>query len=266
MSDSPKSVLEGVDAVIDSHFFSGEQSPGYQYHHKRSWNALSKNPPKGFDGSALIDAMGSRIEENLKIRSNCAPSQDNWSLRSTKHQHLIETARENDSDEVTLERAIVQRWPKDWTYQMPVASGLFGSRTDKRRAVDLVFDHKNGHYEFVELKIKSDTPLHAAMEILKYGLVYLASRKDRAENLAYDGAVLPILRASRITLCVLAPQRYYGDRDVAWLEDSINEGLKRSAVPGLSIDFRFEQFKFPWDSDSSPNDLPETLGRQPVCR
>lgn len=266
MSEVPKSVLEGVGAVINNHFFSREQLPAYQYHHKRSWDDLSQTPPKGFDGSALIEAMSNRIEENLKIRSNRAPSPDNWTLRSTKCQHRNGTGRENRSDEVTLERAIVQRWPTDWTYQMPVASGLFGPRTDKRRAVDLVFDHKNGHYEFVELKIKSDTPLYAAMEILGYGLVYLASRKDRAQNLAYNGAALPVLRASRITLCVLAPKLYYGDRNIAWLEDSINDGLTRSTVPGLNIDFCFEKFDFAWNSYFSPSDLPEPLGRQPVCR
>jgi hypothetical protein len=148
---------------------------------------------------------------------------------------------------------------------MPVASGLFGSRTDKRRAVDLVYDHKNGRYDFVELKIKSDNPLYAAMEILGYGLVYLASRQDRAKNLGYDSKALPVLGASEIALCVLAPQAYYENCNLRWLEIAINDGLAVIATDGLKMKFNFEQFFYSWKSGSSHYDLPTQMTREPVC-
>lgn len=266
MSDSPKKILEGVEEVIDRHFFADERFPGYRYFQKRSCNKLSKSPPKSFDGAALVTAMYDCIENNLANRpkKDRTPSSQNWLLRSTKDHHLISPGSKNMSAEVNLERAIVQKWPASWTYQMPVASGLFDGRSDKRRAVDLVFDHINGHFDLVELKIKSDTPLYAAMEILGYGLVYLASRTDRAANLAYRSADVPMLRANRITLCVLAPEGYYAGSHLMWLQDAINDGLKRFATPDLSIDFRFEKFGSEWSHDLPIKDMSATLVRKPV--
>jgi hypothetical protein len=169
----------------------------------------------------------------------------------------------NESAEVKLERAIVQKWPASWTYQMPVASGLFDGYSDKRRAVDLVFNHGDGHYDLVELKIKSDTPLYAAMEILGYGLIYLASRTDRAKNLKYKVAELPVLKANRISLCVLAPANYY-EGNLMWLQDAINNGLKRFATTDLSIDFCFQKFGNQFGNDLPIKVLPEILVRDPA--
>lgn len=262
MSDSQTKVLAGIDEVIDSHLFADERFPRYRYFQKRSCNALSKTVPKPFDGAALVAAMYQRIQANLAERPHDrTPSLQNWQLRSTKDPHRISPSSNNESAEVKLERAIVQKWPASWTYQMPVASGLFDGHSDKRRAVDLVFDHKDGHYDLVELKIKSDTPLYAAMEILGYGLVYLASRTDRAENLKYKAADLPVLSANSVTLCVLAPKCYYADIDLKWLQDTISDGLKRFATYDLKMDFRFEKFGGTWCDDVPPKDLPETLVR-----
>jgi hypothetical protein len=266
MSDSPTKILEGVEEVIDRHFFADERFAGYRYFQKRSCNALSKSPPKSFDGAALVAAMYERIENNLANRpkKDRTPSPQNWHLRSTKDHHLISPSSKNMSAEVNLERAIVQKWSASWTYQMPVASGLFDERSDKRRAVDLVFDHHDDHFDLVELKIKSDTPLYAAMEILGYGLVYLASRTDRADNLKYEAADLPVLGANRITLCVLAPKSYYEGSQLMWLQDAINDGLKPFATADLSIDFRFEKFGPEWPHDLPPQNMPETLVREPA--
>jgi hypothetical protein len=182
----------------------------------------------------------------------------------TDDEQLTRPSSENTSAEVKLERAIVQKWPANWTYQMPIASGLFDGYSDKRRAVDLVFDHRDGHYDLVELKIKSDTPLYAAMEILGYGLVYLASRTDRAANLKYATADLSVLIASRITLCVLAPEGYYAGSDLMWLQVAIRNGLERFTTPELSMDFRFEKFDSQWCRELPPKYLPEILDRNPV--
>jgi hypothetical protein len=265
MSDSSEKVLEGVKEVIDGHFFTDEKVREYRYCQKRSCDEFSENPPQSFDGVALVAAMYQCIEANLYKRPiDRTPSSQNWRLRSTKDHDLRMTSGQNRSAEVRLERAIVEKWREHWNYQMPVASGLFDEHSDKRRAIDLVFDHKANHFDLVELKIKSDTPLYAAMEILGYGLIYLASRTDRAENLKYKATDLPVLRANKVTLCVLAPEGYYAGSNLKWLQDAINDGLKHLPKLDLAINFRFEQFDFPWTSESTARDLPETLIRKLV--
>ena len=266
MSDSSTKILEGIDDVINSHLFvDGRFTPDYTYSQRRSCNELSETAPMSFNGAKLVADMYQCIEANLDKRpANRTPSPENWKLRSTKDHDMRRPSVKNQSAEVKLERAIVEKWPRSWNYQIPVASGLFDEHSDKRRAVDLVFDHQADHFDLVELKIKSDTPLYAAMEILRYGLVYLASRNDRAGNLKYKTADLPVLRANKVTLGVLAPEGYYAGSKLKWLQDGINDGLKHLPQLDLTIDFRFEQFDFLWTSESTARDLPETLTRKRV--
>lgn len=99
------------------------------------------------------------------------------------------------------------------------------------------------------------------MEILGYGLIYLASRNDRAENLKYKVADLPVLKANKISLCVLAPTNYYNG-NLMWLQDAINDGLKRFATAAFSIDFCFQKFGDQLGNDLPIKVLPEILVRQ----
>jgi hypothetical protein len=155
---------------------------------------------------------------------------------------------------------------------MPIAAGLFDNGTDRRRAIDLVFQCGNDQYDFVELKLKSDTPLYAAMEILGYGLVYLASRLDSANNLSYvRGTSRPVLAATAINLVVLAPSNYYEERySLQWLELGLSDGLKAlvkdKGVNNLTINFQFESLpdEFVWCSQLAPADLPPELPRNRV--
>ena len=268
MSGIPESILACVDAEIDSALFSNNpQYKGYRYEHKRSCIALGREPPNPFDGYGLVAAIYNRIERNLMCRPDRKPSLENWNLCSDNRLNPKSDnikKNKNKSNEVTLERAIVEKWPTKWTYQMPVASGLFSSSSDKRRAIDLVHSKNNGQFDFVELKIQSDTPLYAAMEIVGYGLIYLASRLDMAKNLGYVSEALPVLKASGITLCVLAPKDYYEDYSLKWLQTAINDGLRKLDKGNLQMDFRFEKFLFPWNHDMSASNLSERLVREPV--
>lgn len=271
MSETPNSILTGVDALINSYFFAGERFTKYRYEHKRSCNALSVAQPESFNGTALISVIYGQIEKNLSNRPARAPSSENWKIRSERTANNIRPSSENKSAEVTLERAIAQRWPEKWTYQMPIASGLIDHKSDKRRSIDLVCLGDNGCFDFVELKLESDTPLYAAMEILGYGLVYLASRMDSAKNLKYgNGASLPVMSATAISLVVLAPSKYYEECKLGWLERGLNDGLNdllaAKEVKNLKMDFRFERFpkNFAWSHESKPEMLPETLTRKPV--
>lgn len=271
MSEKSKSILDGVDSLINSHFFVGERFAKYRYEHKRSCNALSAARPESFNGTELISGIYARIEANLSNRPRRAPSSENWKIRSEKTAQRIQPNSKNESAEVTLERAIAQRWPEKWTYQMPVASGLIDHKSDKRRAIDLVRLGENGGFDFVELKLESDTPLYAAMEILGYGLVYLASRIDSAKNLKYgNSASLPVMSATAISLVVLAPSQYYEKCKLGWLERDLNDGLNdllaAKEVKNLKMDFRFEKFpdNFAWSHKSKTEILPEALIRKPV--
>ena len=102
------------------------------------------------------------------------------------------------------------------------------------------------------------------MEILGYWLVYLASRTDLAGNLNCKASDLPVLKANRITLCVLAPENYYGDSNLKWLEVEINDGLTRFATPDLNIDFQFQKFGNQLGNHLPIKVLPETLIREPA--
>lgn len=263
MSDSSTIILEGIDDVINSHLFVERRfTPDYTYCQRRSCNELSEAAPMSFNGAKFVADMYQCIEANLDKRPvNRTPSSENWKLRSTKDHDMRRPSVNNKSVEVKLERAIVEEWPNSWNYQMPIASGLFDEHSDKRRAVDLVFDHQDEHYDLVELKVnmKAGSPLYAAMEILCYGLVYMASRSDRAGNLKYNTTDLPVLRANSITLCVLAPESYFKGSQLMWLQCAINEGLERLTPSDLKMDFCFKKFGGTWCDDLPQIHLPGVL-------
>lgn len=184
--------------------------------------------------------MYARVKENRKQASGTyrgTPSKKNWTLRSQ-----IELSDRNKSPEVVLERKIVKALRGRCFNQMPTASGLVNQSADKRRAIDLVYKRGKDSYEFIELKVDSDTPLFAAIEILGYGILYLYTRCE----LAYRAGDKPVLRAKDVGLRVLAPAIYFEGLDFAWLEEGLNDGLSRflDRLPDLNLrlDFRFDAF------------------------
>ena len=124
---------------------------------------------------------------------------------------------------------------------MPTASGLTGPATDKRAAVDLVFREDPTTYSLVELKVNSDTPLFAAIEILKYGMLFVWS-KNNQETLGYDTEQQPILAADTVTLATLAPPEYYSQFNLANVAAALNDGVVEFGNRyGLSLRFDFCQ-------------------------
>jgi hypothetical protein len=184
-------------------------------------------------------------------------SQENfrWHCPQTKF------ADHNKSPEVTLERAFVcalrDAGRKDWSNQIPLISGIAGPRAFKKCAVDLVHRKGESSFEFVELKVNSNTPVHAAVEILVYGLLWLLSRRDR-EALGY--AAGPILGARELALSVLAPRGYYNRYSVELMASAINEGLDElSERHGVTMGFGFTAFpaSFSWPRDSGKPPKPD---------
>ena len=151
---------------------------------------------------------------------------------------------DNRSEEKQLEKAMARELGPTWTNQMPTASGLVTSG-ERQRNVDLVHRVGAREFEFIELKVESDTPLYAAFEILKNGMTYLYSRRRRTD-LGYRETDHAPLWADVVHLRVLAPESYYDGYDFAWLERFLNMCLARVVEPSvdgaLRMDFCFERF------------------------
>jgi len=258
-------ILEGTGPVIDR-FFGVEQfgSTTPHYKHKQSCLHISEQPLPALDSLALLEELYQIIEDNWQRSRpfySKPPSKENWRV-----MRRPEIAPQNTSPEVTLERSIIKATEEHWVNQVPTSSGLTGPRYDKARNIDLAHNLGHGEWEFIELKVNSDTPLYAAMEILQYGLLYLFSRHHQDE-LCYRNASKIMLEASQIHLKVLAPSPYYipyqppQQYQLQWLEESLNEGLQRlvdgSLHAPLQMDFQFDAFSpdFIWPLANGETDL-----------
>jgi len=218
-------ILAGLDHVIDRQLRLEDIGRNTShYRTKTACQRLSQPRPRSLNGVKLVEALYQQIEANWNS-SRRPPSSKNWVLRQ---QPLSAASR---SPETWLERLIIEFDRIDklrWFNQIPVASGLLGPRNARRRAIDLVHqcDQHSGQrcYELVELKVRSDTPLYAAFEILQYGLLYLFSRQH-SDELGYGAAQQELLAADRIHLRVLAPYKFYVGSNLGWLEGVLTPGL-----------------------------------------
>ncbi len=228
---SPASLLEGVNADICQHL--GIRHLG----HKSALLELSQR--KSFP-AGIVDATYSRIASNWQLCREAgigSSSAENWRWRVP--QKAI--SAHNTSPEVRLERALIVACERqgrfDWSNQVPVASGVAGAKAERRRAIDLVHQRGPGHFELVELKVASDTPLYAAFEIIGYTCIWLLSRLEApAPN-------NPLLTAKAIDAVVLAPTAYYAPYRLETLRLQLDDDLQRlGREHGVAISFRFEAF------------------------
>ena len=164
--------------------------------------------------------------------------------------------------EVRLERDLVRAAGLGrWTFQMSTMSGIVRSHGHARRAIDLVHRVAPGHFEFIELKTVSNSPLYAAFEILRYGLTWCHARRTLAQKSGSSRehdrlAGLPsesdqVLDAHRINLIVLAPCAFYNlplngvsrPFDLARFANSLNRGLTKVAASVPSLDSMILSFR-----------------------
>jgi hypothetical protein len=118
---------------------------------------------------------------------------------------------------------------------------------NKRRSVDLVRDHGNDRYSFVELKVGADNPLYALFEILGYALAYLHARRGGREGTGTHN----VMQAKHIRLVVLGPKCWYrfdkGDPsspkfELQWMADELAKGLKDLSKSKPEFSIAFEEF------------------------
>jgi hypothetical protein len=198
--------------------------------HRSALQALCQETPVP---GGLVAAVFATLEHNwrtAKATGMSSPSRQNW--RWCEPQ--VSLAERNTSPEVRLERAIALS-ANGWANQIPVCSGVAGSAADRRRAIDLVFKAGAGHFEFIELKIASDTPLYAAVEIIGYGCAWLLARRDCSL------ASSELLAANRVDLVVLAPAAYYSGFRLEALAEVLAEEVSELGIAhGVELGFGFD--------------------------
>ena len=238
-SHQPTSLLDGVEASV---------SIALSITSLRHRSAVLKLLP--FDGRLLVAGIFETIRQNYLV-SNATANKDrskqNWRWHSLQPQ----IALNNRSPEVVIERAIAAACAAldrtDWANQIPVASGLVEGAGDGRRAIDLVRRHGENHFELIELKIASDNPLYAAVEIVGYACLWLLAKSDR------PGRSSALLDAERIDLTVLAPEAYYGRFPVAKIESSFDEGVRAlGSEMGVAMSFGFRTLDGSINADNLP--------------
>lgn len=248
------SLLEGVNAAVCAVLGIARLT------HVSALHALGRlGPVPPGSVAAALDMIAANWERSVRAGLGSA-SRENW--RWCAPQTYI--SEENHGAETVLERALAKTFEaagrKDWANQVPVASGVVRSSAERRRAIDLVHECGEGHYEFIELKVASDTPLYAAFEIISYVGVWLLSRNG--------GRGKPLLDAKRIDARVLAPAAYYAPFSLGRIEQTLNQELQEyGARKGTILSFGFEVFPDsfkPLPSYEDADIIPLIDGRRPL--
>jgi hypothetical protein len=138
-----------------------------------------------------------------------------------------------------------------WGNDIVTASGLINAR-GRQMNIDLAHQITDG-FEFIELKLKSNTPYDAALQILRYGAVYMLYRLE--PELASRLKFREMIDAKRIVLEVLAPLEYYSpcDLDLRTLQTQLNREVKTFAKHSeTDVDLSFRFMAFPSDFSYEP--------------
>jgi hypothetical protein len=237
---------------------------GYRHgvDHRSLANEFLRAPPSAKLGEEIVAEIFGAVSNQLDRivasvdRKKRPISAQNWRLERQKEPSHLRA-------EVSLEWKIIDSTPGDWYNQVPVASGLVNHTLHKRCAIDLVRQTDEKSFDFIELKLESNTPLFAAIELLQYAFVWLLSGADgHGPRLGYLNPP-NLLSAERVSLYVLAPPKFYGVKsrggshqfvDYSGLAQGIGQALRQRSARFVS--FGFERF----GTDSSdPIELSRTL-------
>ena len=177
------SILDGIGTLVDEWLKIEPKGKPPCYRHRSAAIDLSRRNASVSGTLEFLEASYTHIHNYWLAAIEAGysnPSKENWRWK----QHL-ELSPANTSPEVGLERSIVDACGDSWSNQMPTASGLVSSTADKRSAVDLVYRENPTTYSLIELKVGSNNPLFAAIEILRYGLLFVWSGNNQ-DRLGYD--------------------------------------------------------------------------------
>ncbi|HET7183076.1 MAG TPA: hypothetical protein VFI82_00215 [Terriglobales bacterium] len=238
-------IFEGVDDLIDRALGIAHIGNAPHYRHKTS-ALLLRSRPLGLNVPSLLDGIRNKLYQNWSLgqeRRARRGSAENW-----RWEKKTWISNSNSSVEKQCEKAIALECGDDWVNQVPTASGLIDGKSERHCDIDLVHRCGPSAYEFIELKYEDATPLFAAFELLKYGMLYVFSH-DFMMELGYTFEEKPVLAAREVHLCVLAPADYYAGFTLDWLEKELNLGLRTIGGSAYRMDFRFEKMDWPDGGD-----------------
>lgn len=266
------SIFEGTPHIINRHLF-GPQAVDFKQ--VTGLRLLTERGLTHLNGAALVRELYDHTVERWRAVNGRFPrraSIENW--RFTLNPKISE---HNASPETQVEKQISflaeqgRLGKKDeWANQIPVASGLLNGHANKRACIDLAQRMGPRSFDLIELKLQpgSGHALSAAMQLLRYGVLYLFSRRNGRE-LGYVLGGSGLLGARRMRLIVLAPVDYYKGISPALLQslrDELNAGLAMECsgegVADLTTDLDFHQFGEPFQWPSSESELISALLRR----
>ena len=194
------SLFDGCPEIVDRHLGITDDWIGQKPRYQSDTSLLrmtEENLPKGDE--LVSDLFGQMMRNWGAAGCSATKSKENW--RFTKH---VAFASNNRSPEVLLERTIARVTGDQWANQIPVDSGLLGNSS---KTLDLAYS-QGDVVDLVELKVASNTPLSAAIQVLNYGLanVFLQINRDRVLP---SGSENLLLNAKQLRLHVLAPVKSY---------------------------------------------------------
>lgn len=265
------SIFDGTADIINRSLFG----PGrIEFRQLTALRLLVRHGTAHLDGASLIRDLYDHTVERWRAVNGRFPrraSAENW--RFTLNTEISErnTSREKQVEKRIALLAEQGRLGQDkWANQIPVASGLLDPHADKKACVDLAQRSGPGGFDLIELKLqpRSGHALFAAMEAVRYGVLYLFSRRSGKE-LGYVSGGSGLLGAHYIRLVVLAPASYYLGIPPALLQclrDQLNAGFatecRREGPASLAMEFEFEQFGEPFRQPDTDDDLIAALLRR----
>lgn len=188
--------------------------------------------PNIFDGTCGIEDPNTiyRILEDHYHGFPLSESKELWKL-----QRECEISARNSGRETVLEKAVANLAESchmpGWFNQCPVASGIVGSHSNRKNAVDLVYWSESSKFaRLVELKWKSNDPPYALREILRYGIAYIFCRVHRRELPLQGKYFRPLMDVNEIALEVVAPYFFYDNYHEKDRFASVSRSLNQCAL------------------------------------
>ncbi|MFI5056742.1 MAG: hypothetical protein ACHQLQ_01020 [Candidatus Acidiferrales bacterium] len=227
-----------------------------------------------FNGPKVVKDLDDQIADNyqrLMEMGRARSSSENWRWYANSDYDRAK----NRSLETIVEREIIGLTQAlgTWANQVPVNSGI-SEGNNQPSHIDLVHRTTERSFELIELKIESDDPYKAALQILRYGLTYrLFRRVPTLSRSTQHPLTKELFEASRIHLRVLAPAEYYRREKPETIEPAICEGFEHLLKDEKwKMDFAFVQFPDWFQPNSAElTELRQTLelalvGRGPLRR
>ncbi len=194
------------------------------------------------DRDGLFEEMYGQIRKNWLLfhEPDRWPTKKNWVLRVAPR--FTPNSTKYIEKQLQKEIAIALEF-EGWGNDMPTASGLVNSGS-RQMNVDIAHELTDG-IELFEVKVASNTPYEAALQILRYGAIYSLYRLE--PELAKRFRENKVILAKRVALKVLAPCSYYSNSnvDLSLLEVQIDRQVRHFAehiFDKFEMSFEFQAF------------------------